>query len=63
MPESTKQQICRMTIMFPVDNDEKAIEYKKSITGILSEIPDARIDFTLLTIPVTKLKADSGLGK
>ncbi|GAI75664.1 unnamed protein product, partial [marine sediment metagenome] len=40
-----KKEICTIRIMFPVESDEKAIEYKRKIAGILSEIPDAQIQF------------------
>ncbi|MBA7635993.1 hypothetical protein ES703_43606 [subsurface metagenome] len=37
--------------MFPVVSDEQAIEYKKKLAAILSDISDAHIDFTLRSIP------------
>ncbi|GAI47564.1 unnamed protein product, partial [marine sediment metagenome] len=33
-----------------VESDEKAIEYKKKFASVLSDIPDAHIDFSLRTI-------------
>ncbi|MBA7646181.1 hypothetical protein ES703_53943 [subsurface metagenome] len=48
--DKDKQEICTMRIMFPVETDEKAIEYKKKIKELLSEIPDAHIHFTLSSL-------------
>lgn len=46
-----KQEVCTIKIMFPVDSDEQAIDYKKKITALLSEISDAHINFSLMTLP------------
>lgn len=46
-----KKEICSIRIMFPVDTDEQAIKYKRQIVAILSEIPDAQIQFSLTDIP------------
>ena len=52
-PEHTieMQEICTMQIAFPVDSDEQAISYKKKINEILSDIPQARIEFALTPMP------------
>ncbi|GAH63098.1 unnamed protein product [marine sediment metagenome] len=50
MPNS-KKEICQIRIMFPVETDEQAIEYKKKITALLAEISDAQIQFSLMPIP------------
>lgn len=42
-----KQEICTIRIVFPVTSDEHAFEYKKKISGILSEIPDVQIQFSI----------------
>lgn len=44
-------QVCTIRIMFPVDTDEQAISYKKKISDVLADLPDARIDFSLMTPP------------
>ncbi len=49
--DNDKKEICTIRIMFPVESDEKAIEYKKKIALLLSEIPDAQIQFGLMTPP------------
>lgn len=49
--EKSNKQICQIRIMFPVDSDEQAIEHKKQITAVLSEIPDAQIQFSLSNFP------------
>lgn len=43
------QQVCSIRIMFPVDTDEQAIEYKKKISDVLADISQARIEFSLMT--------------
>jgi len=52
-PENKPKQLCTFRIMFPVDSDDAAIEYKKKITDILSAIPDAQIQFGLVNRPPT----------
>jgi hypothetical protein len=37
--------------MFPVASDEQAIEYKKKIAVLLTDIPNAQIQFSLITMP------------
>ena len=46
-----KKEVCRLSIIFPVESDEQAIEYKKKISALLVEIPDAQINFSLMTMP------------
>lgn len=46
-----KKEMCTIRIMFPVESDEQAIEYKKKIADILSDKPDAQIQFSILTAP------------
>jgi len=48
----TDSEICTMRIMFPVTSDEQAIEYKKKINALLSEIPDASLQFSLMPVPI-----------
>ena len=45
------KEVCSIRIMFPVESDEQAIEYKKKIASLLAEIPDAVLNFSLSTIP------------
>lgn len=49
--ETPKKEICTIRIMFPVESDEQAIEYKKKISGLLAEIPEAQIQFSLIARP------------
>lgn len=44
----SNQEICQIRIMFPVDTDEQAIEYKKKIAEILTDRPDAQIHFSII---------------
>jgi len=46
--DKLKQEICSIRIMFPAESDEQAIEYKKKLSALLAEIPDAHIDFNLM---------------
>lgn len=50
------QQLCSINIMFPVDTDEQAIGYKKKIGDVLADIPQARIEFSLNTVPTGMLR-------
>lgn len=45
------KELCTIRIMFPVESDEQAIEYKKKIASLLVQIPDAQINFGLMTMP------------
>ncbi len=46
-----KQEVCTIRIMFPVESDEQAIEYKKKIAEVLKDEPDAIIDFGIRNMP------------
>ena len=52
--ETPKKEICSIRIMFPVVSDEQAIEYKKKITILLAEIPDAQIQFSIMSQPTSR---------
>ena len=45
--DKSKQEVCSIRIMFPVESDEQAIEYKKKIETVLSAIPEAQTQFSL----------------
>lgn len=53
-----QQQVCTMTVMFPCDDDDQAVAYKKKFAETLAPIPDSRIDFRLTTTP--KPRAERG---
>lgn len=44
------KQVCTIRIMFPVDTDEQAIEYKKKVNDVLVDIPNVRIEFAISTM-------------
>jgi len=46
--EQDKKEICTIQILFPVDTDEQAIDYKKKIAEVLSDKPDAQLRFSLM---------------
>ena len=56
-----KREVCSIRIMFPVESDEQAIDYKKKISDILGGIPDAQIQFSIMSLPVNARRPD-GLG-
>jgi len=45
------KEVCSIRIMFPVTSDDEAIKYKKAITELLVSIPEANIQFGLMTAP------------
>lgn len=51
-PVKQPQQICSIRIGFPVETDEQAIEYKKKISAILTDMPQVRIEFSLSSMPM-----------
>lgn len=51
METTPNKQVCTVNVMFPVESDEQAIDVKKKIAEVLSEIPLVRIDFNLTQIP------------
>jgi len=44
-------QVCSIRIAFPVESDEQAIDYKKKINDVLADIPQVRIEFSLMSRP------------
>lgn len=48
------KQVCTISIMFPVESDEQAISCKKKVEDALSDIADARVQFSLMTTPLRK---------
>lgn len=46
-----KPEVCTIRIMFPVDSDEQAIDCKRKIAAILSNISEAQVQFSLMTVP------------
>ncbi|MBA7621474.1 hypothetical protein ES703_28836 [subsurface metagenome] len=47
--EQPNKELCTIRILFPVDSDEQAIGYKKKIAEILKVIPEAQIQFSLMS--------------
>lgn len=45
------KQVCTIRIMFPIETDEQAIAYKKKINDVLVDIPNVRIEFSLMSRP------------
>lgn len=53
-------EMCTIRVAFPVESDEQAIEYKKKIADVLAPIPDAQIQFGLMSLP-TGAKPGNGI--
>lgn len=49
--EKSNVEVCSIRIMFPVESDEKAIEYKRKIEEVLADTPDTQIQFNISTMP------------
>ena len=47
--DNEKKEICTISIMFPVESDDKAIEYKKRIAELLKDKPEAQIQFSIMS--------------
>ena len=45
------KQLCVITAMFPADNDDEAINYKKKLSAILSSVPEAKVEFRRTNMP------------
>ncbi|GAF86825.1 unnamed protein product [marine sediment metagenome] len=46
------KEVCTIRIAFPVTSDEEAIKYKRDISGVLSDIPEVHIEFSIRSLPV-----------
>lgn len=47
--DKSNQEICSIRIMFPVESDEQAIDYKKRIAEVLKDVPEATTQFSLIS--------------
>ena len=43
------KEFCSIRLMFPVETDDKAITIKKEIAIALKDIPEAQIDFRIVS--------------
>lgn len=43
------QQVCIIKIVFPVGSDDEAIDVKKRIGEAMKDMPDAQINFNLIS--------------
>ena len=44
------KQICTITVMFPVESDNEAMEVKKKIDDAVSDTKDSRVDFRIMNL-------------
>jgi len=47
----SKQDLCTISIMFPIESDEQAIAYKQKITAVMAGVDAARIQFGIMVAP------------
>lgn len=52
--ENDNKELCTISIMFEVESDEQALDCKKKIREALSNIPEARVEFSLRSIPESR---------
>ena len=45
------KDLCQIRVMFPVENDEKAIEIKNKIKELLEDNKEAQVHFALMPQP------------
>ena len=51
MSDPIQKQVCSIRLVFPVNDDEEAISYKKKILEVIAAIPDVQLQFTLMNMP------------
>lgn len=49
-PKSSRTDLCTIRIAFPVESDEQAIELKKKLSAALGDVPQARLEFSIMTV-------------
>ena len=49
--EQPKKEVCTIRIMFPVQSDDEALEAKKKIAEVLSDVPDVNFQFSITNMP------------
>lgn len=47
--DDKKAEVCIIKIMFPVESDDQAIDYKKKIAVLLSDQLDVNIQFSIMS--------------
>jgi len=52
--EQLNKEVVMINIVVPVENDEQAFILKKSINALFDSNEQARIDFRILKMPMTK---------
>ena len=52
LPEKSEspKQVCSITVVFPVESDDAAIDVKKKIGEVVSDVEDARVDFRIMNM-------------
>lgn len=47
--DKDKNEICTIRIVFPVESDEQALEYKRKIDEVLADSKDAQLHFSIMS--------------
>ncbi len=45
--DEPKKEVCSITLMFPVESDEQALDIKAKVKEITKDIKDVRCDFRI----------------
>ncbi len=45
------KELCTVRIVFPVDSDDQALNIKRKLRDALGDVPQARLDFSLTSMP------------
>lgn len=63
--EMPKQEVCKITIIFPVKSDEDALNIKKKMKDLLADNPDALFNFNIgsMILPSAGGAPNGGLGR
>ena len=53
-PKPAVNQVCTIHVGFPVTSDDEALAVKRKIALVVSDMPEARIEFSLISRPSAK---------
>ena len=51
--DKPQMEICTIRIMFPIESDEQAIDCKKKIVEVLSDVPNIQTQFMIMSNPAS----------
>lgn len=44
----TPKRVCSISIMFPIENDEQALQLKQAIDQVIPDVPNKRYNFQII---------------